>query len=90
MADSEQLSEVTFNHTDLTHLTIHDFRTKDIKDIFSLNPVDSEETKNDTLFILTMQNAEYVLWKRYKIEVDFNEDGSAYRYGARAQHTQWE
>lgn len=29
-ADSEQLSEVTFNHTDLSHLTSQDFRAKDI------------------------------------------------------------
>ncbi|WP_028263971.1 hypothetical protein [Atopobium fossor] len=89
-ANSKQLSEVTFNHTDLSHLTIQDFRTKDIKDIFSLNPVDSEEIKNDTLFSLTMQTADYELWKRYRIEANFNPDGTAYRYGARAQHAQWE
>ena len=89
-ADSKQLSEVTFNHTDLSQLTIQDFKTRDIKDIFSLNPVDSEEIKNDTLFILKMQTTDYVLWKRYRIEANFNEDGTAYRYGARAQHVQWE
>ena len=89
-ADSKQLSEITFNHTDLSNLTIQDFRTKDIKDIFSLNPVDSKEIKNDTLFILTIQTAGYELWKRYRIEANFNPDGTAYRYGARAQHTIWE
>lgn len=89
-ADSEQLSEVTFNHTDLFHLTIQDFRTKDIKDIFSLNPVNSEEIKNDTVFVLEMQTADYDLWKRYRIEVNFNSDGTAYRYSARAQYTQWD
>ena len=89
-ADSKQLSEVAFNHTDLSHLTIRDFRTKDIKDIFSLNPADSEEIKNDTLFSLTMQTADHDLWKSYRIEANFNEDGTAYRYGARVQHAQWE
>lgn len=89
-ADSEQLSEAKFNHTDLSHLTIQDFKTKDIKDIFSLNPADYKEIKNDTLFSLTMQTADYDLWKRYRIEADFNSDGTAYRYGARVQHTQWE
>ena len=89
-ADNKQLSEVTFNHTDLSHLTIQDFRTKDIKDIFSLNPVDFEEIKNDTLFILKMQTTDYVLWKRYRIEANFNTDGTAYRYGAGVQHAQWE
>ena len=89
-ADNKQLSEVTFNHTDLSHLTIQDFRTKDIKDIFSLNPVDFEEIKNDTLFSLTIQTADYELWKRYRIEANFNTDGTAYRYGAGVQHAQWE
>lgn len=89
-ADSKQLSEVTFNHTDLSHLTIRDFRTKDIKDIFSLNPADYEQIKNDTLFSLTMQTADHYLWKSYRIEANFNEDGTAYRYSARVQHAQWE
>lgn len=89
-ADNKQLSEVRFNHTDLSHLTIQDFKTKSIKDIFSLTPADSEEIKQDTLFSLTMQTADYDLWKRYRIEANFNEDGTAYRYGARVQHGQWE
>ena len=89
-ADSKQLSKVTFNHIDLSHLTIQDFRTKDIKDIFLLNPVDSKEIKKDTLFILTMQTAGYELWKRYRIEANINEDGTAYRYGVRVQHAKWE
>lgn len=89
-ADSKQLFEVTFNHTDLSQLTIQDFRTKDIKDIFSLNPADSEEIKNDTLFSLTMQTADHYLWKSYRIEANFNEDGTAHSYGARVQHAQWE
>ena len=89
-ADSKQLSKVTFNHIDLSHLTIQDFRTKDIKDIFLLNPVDSKEIKKDTLFILTMQTAGYELWKRYRIEANFNENGTAYRYGVRVQHAKWE
>lgn len=89
-ADNKQLSEVTFNHKDLSRLTIRDFRTKNLTDIFSLNPVDYEEVKKDTFFILKMQTAGYELWKSYRIEANFNSDGSAYRYGARAQHTIWE
>jgi len=37
-----------------------------------------------------MQTAGYELWKRYRIEANFNENGTAYRYGVRVQHAKWE
>ena len=65
-----------------------------VKNVKRLNEkkaiLDFEEIKNDTLFSLTIQTADYELWKRYRIEANFNEDGTAYRYGVRVQHAKWE
>ncbi len=89
-ADSTVLSTVKFNHTDLSQLTIHDFKTKKLTDIFSLTPVDYKEIKHDTDFQLKLQTADYTLWQRYSIEANFTSDGSPFYYSVRAQHTIWE
>ncbi len=89
-ADSRVLSTVKFNHTDLSQLTIHDFKTKKLTDIFSLTPVDYKEIKHDTDFQLKLQTADYTLWQRYSIEANFAADGSPFYYSVRAQHTIWE
>ncbi|AME09170.1 hypothetical protein AXE85_02840 [Gemella sp. oral taxon 928] len=89
-ADNEQLSKIRFNNKDLSKLTIKDFKTRKLTDIFSLNPVDYEEIKNDIFFCLKLQTSGYALWKTYRIEANFNSDYTPDRYGVRAQHTIWE
>lgn len=88
-AENNLLDKVKINHTDLSHLSINDFKTKKLVDIFSLTPVTYEENKLDTSFNLEMQTADYSLWKRYTIEINFNADGSISYYGVRAQHDIW-
>jgi len=87
--ENQLLDKVRINHTDLSHLSINDFKTKKLVDIFSLTPVTYEENKLDTSFNLEMQTADYSLWKRYTIEINFNADGSISYYGVRAQHDIW-
>lgn len=88
-AENNLLDKVKINHTDLSHLSINDFKTKKLVDIFSLTPVTYEENKLDTSFNLEMQTADYSLWKRYTIEINFNADGAISYYGVRAQHDIW-
>ena len=89
-ADSPQLSQVNINNQDLSKLTINDFKTKKLTDIFSLKPADAKEVKQDTYFSLRLQTADYVLWSSYHFVANFNSDQSPYRYGVRVQHTIWE
>ena len=89
-ADSEALSEVKFNNTDLSKLSIDDFRERDLTDIFSLHPIEYEEVRNDISFTLKIQTSDYVIWKRYSIEADFNSFYKPDKYGVRAQHIIWE
>ena len=89
-ADSEVLSEVRFNNTDLSKLSIDDFRERDLTDIFSLHPIKYEEVKNDISFTLKIQPSDYVIWKRYSVEADFDSYYMPSEYGVRAQHTIWE
>ena len=89
-ADSEALSEVKFNNTDLSKLSIDDFREKDLTDIFSLHPIEYEEVKNDISFTLKIQPSDYVIWKRYSVEANFDSLYKPDKYGVRAQHTIWE
>ena len=87
--ENQLLDKVRINHTDLSHLSINDFKTKKLVDIFPLTPVTYEENKLDTSFNLEVQTADYSLWKRYTIEINFNADGSISYYGVRAQHDIW-
>jgi len=89
-ADSEVLSEVRFNNTDLSKLSIDDFRERDLTDIFSLHPIKYEEVKNDISYKLKIQPSDYVIWKRYSVEADFDSYYMPSEYGVRAQHTIWE
>ena len=88
--DAHQLQEISINHVNLTNLKFQDFQTRKLIDIFQLNPADYEESKNPNNFTLTIQTADYALWKRYRIEAKFNTDGSLDSYGVRAQHSMWE
>lgn len=88
--DDHQLQEISINHVNLTNLKLQDFQTRKLIDIFQLNPADYEESKNPNNFTLTIQTADYDLWKRYRIEAKFNTDGSLDSYGVRAQHSMWE
>ena len=88
--DSKQLEKISINHVKLANLKLQDFQTRKLIDIFQLNPADYNVSDKDTNFILTIQTADYDLWKRYRIEVKFNSDGSLDSYGVRAQHSMWE
>ena len=88
--DTNQLKEIAINHLKLANLKLQDFQTRKLIDIFQLNPADYNVSDKDTNFIVTIQTADYDLWKRYRIEVKFNSDGSLDSYGVRAQHSMWE
>ena len=84
------LSAVKFNNITLSDLELSDFENKDLIDIFSLHPIVYDEMKGHYYFVLTLQTHDYSLWKRYRIEADFNSDNSISNYTVMAQHTIWE
>lgn len=84
------LSAVKFNNITLSDLELSDFKNKDLIDIFSLHPIVYDEMKGPYYFVLTLQTHDYSLWKRYRIEADFNSDNSISNYTVMAQHTIWE
>ena len=88
--DKNQLKEISINHVKLANLKLQDFQTRQLIDIFEVNPADYNVSDTDANFILTIQTADYDLWKRYRIESKFNSDGSLDSYGVRAQHSMWE
>ena len=88
--DNKQLEEISINHVKLANLKLQDFQTRKLIDIFAVNPADYNVSDTDANFILTIQTADYDLWKRYRIEAKFNRDGSLDSYGVRAQHSMWE
>lgn len=88
--DDTDLSAVSFNNITLSDLQLNDFETKNLTDIFSLHPIDYDEMKGPYYFVLTLQTHDYSLWKRYRIEADFNSDNSLSYYNVMAQHTIWE
>ena len=88
--DPHQLQEISINHVSLANLKLQDFQTRKLIDIFEVNPADYNVSDKDNNFILTIQTADYDLWKRYLIEAKFNSDGSIESYGVRAQHSMWE
>ena len=88
--DSEVLSQVKFNDTALSSLSIQDFENSDLADIFSLKPYNYHQYKRSPLYTLKLQTVGYSLWKSYSIEADFFENNSVHHYGVRAQHTIWE
>lgn len=88
--DDTDLSTVSFNNITLSDLQLSDFENKDLTDIFSLHPIDYDEMKGPYYFVLTLQTHDYSMWKRYRIEADFNSDNSLSYYNVMAQHTIWE
>ena len=88
--DDTDLSAVSFNNITLSDLKLNDFETKNLTDIFSLHPIDYDEMKGPYYFVLTLQTHDYSMWKRYRIEADFNSDNSLSYYTVMAQHTIWE
>jgi len=66
------------------------FENEDLTDIFSMHPIDYDEMKGPYYFVLTLQTHDYSMWKRYRIEADFNSDNSLSYYNVMAQHTIWE
>ena len=88
--DNKQLEKISINHVKLANLKLQDFQTRKFIDIFQLNPADYTVTDTDLNFVLTIQTADYDLWKRYRIEAKFNTDGFLDNYGVRAQHSMWE
>ena len=88
--DAHQLQGISINHVSLANLKLQDFQTRELIDIFEVNPADYNVAETDANYILTIQTADYDLWKRYRIEAKFNSDGSIDSYGVRAQHSMWE
>ena len=88
--DDTDLSAVSFNNITLSDLQLSYFENEDLIDIFSLHPIDYDEMKGPYYFVLTLQTHDYSLWKRYRIEADFNSDNSISNYTVMAQHTIWE
>ena len=88
--DAHQLQGISINHVSLANLKLQDFQTRKLIDIFEVNPADYNVAETDSNYILTIQTADYDLWKRYRIEAKFNSDGSIDSYGVRAQHSMWE
>ena len=88
--DSKQLYEVKINQVDISKLNIDDFKNNKIKDVYSLNPVDSKEIRLENDFTIVIQTEEYSLWKRYRIEAKFYDDGKLDSYSVGAQYTIWE
>ena len=88
--DDTNLSAVKINNVALSDLQLSDFENEDLIDIFSLHPIDYDEMKGPYYFVLTLQTHDYSMWKRYRIEADFNSDNSLSYYNVMAQHTIWE
>ena len=88
--DAHQLQGISINHVSLANLKLQDFQTRKLIDIFEVNPADYNVAETDSNYILTIQTADYDLWKRYRIEAKFNSDGYIDSYGVRAQHSMWE
>ena len=89
-ADSEQLGNIKINNTSISKLKYDDFKNRKLTDVFSITPGDYKESKNDFNFSLQLQTNSYMLWKRYTIKVNFNEDYKAVQYEVMAQQTIWE
>ena len=88
--DDTDLYAAKINNVALSDLELSDFENEDLIDIFSLHPIDYDEMKGPYYFVLTLQTHDYSLWKRYRIEADFNSDNSISNYTVMAQHTIWE
>ena len=88
--DCAQLAEVQFNRVNLTALSLSDFQTKKIMDIFSLKPANYKEIQNENYYVLTMQTKDYALWKNYSLYAYFDTNGVVFYYGIRAQQSIWE
>lgn len=88
--DNSQLSEIKINNVDISKLNLDDFKSKDLNNIYSLDPINSEEIRLDNDYTLVIQTEEYSLWKRYRIEAKFYGDGKLDSYSVGAQYTIWE
>ena len=88
--DNSQLSEIKINNVNISKLNLSDFKSKDLNNIYSLAPINSEEIRLDNDYTLVIQTEEYSLWKRYRIEAKFYTDGKLDSYSVGAQYTIWE
>ena len=88
--DNSQLSEIKINNVDISKLNLDDFKSKDLNNIYSLDPINSEEIRLDNDYTLVIQTEEYSLWKRYRIEAKFYADGKLDNYSVGAQYEIWE
>ena len=88
--DNSQLSEIKINNVDISKLNLDDFKRKNLNNIYSLDPINSEEIRLEDDYTLVMQTNEYSLWKRYRIEAKFYADGKLDNYSVGAQYEIWE
>lgn len=89
-AKNGQMSAVKINSKNISELNLNDFKNKKMTDIFSLTPADYKENNGNHYFNLQLQTNNYMLWKRYTVEVHFDENGTASMCEVRTQHTIWE
>ncbi|MBF1260683.1 MAG: hypothetical protein HXM39_05185 [Lachnoanaerobaculum sp.] len=73
---------------ELKNCTVTSFKVT--PDDTDLSAIDYDEMKGPYYFVLTLQTHDYSMWKRYRIEADFNSDNSLSYYNVMAQHTIWE
>ena len=88
--DNSQLSEIKINNVDISKLNLSDFKSKDLKNIYSLDPINSKEIRLENDFTIVIQTEEYSLWKRYRIEAKFYAYGTLDNYSVGAQYEIWE
>ena len=88
--DNSQLSEIKINNVDISKLNLSDFKNNDLKNIYSLDPINSEEIRLDNDYTLVIQTEEYSIWKRYRIEAKFYDNGKLDNYSVGAQYEIWE
>ena len=88
--DNSQLSEIKINNVDISKLNLDDFKSKNLNNIYSLDPINSEEIRLEDNYTLVIQTEEYSIWKRYRIEAKFYNDGKLDSYSVGAQYEIWE
>lgn len=87
---SKMLDYVKIANKDLSKLSVDYFEKENMRYIFLLSPLSYRESKVKGHYSFVMQTHPYVLWKRYTIEVTFNDDRKSDQFEVYAQHTLWE
>ncbi len=87
---SKMFDYVKICDKNISKLSLDYFKKENIRDIFSLSPINYHESKGNEHFSLRMQTYPYILWKRYTIEATFFSNDNSNQFEVYAQHTLWE